>query len=123
MQWQLDDWLPAAIEQYKDLLKRGRRAALSWDNKETVAEFDELEFLRKQVYDRTYAEQWAINASVHFNNWANMSKEDFLPVTDAFRDLQGLFACPSCGGLLEKVPHKGTPQIVKCPCGKVNWNL
>ena len=123
MQWQLDDWLPAAMDQYRDLLKRGRGAASSWDDKDALAAFNELESVRKQTYDRTYVEQWSINASVHYNNWENMSKEDFSPVVDAFRDLQGLFLCSTCGGLLEAMPRKGNIEVVKCPCGKVNWNL
>ena len=123
MQWQLDDWLPAAMDQYKDLLKRGRLAALSWVDTETVATFDERESIRKQVYGRTFVEQWAINGSVHFSNWENASKQDFTPVVDAFRDLQALFECSSCGGLLQRLPSKGSPHSVKCPCGKVNWNL
>ena len=123
MQWQLDDWLPAAMDQYRDLVRRGRGAASSCGDSDALTTFDELESVRRQVYDRTYVEQWAINASVHYNNWANMSKEDFSPVADAFRDLQGLFTCSTCGGLLEKMPRKGTLQVAKCPCGKVNWNL
>ena len=123
MQWQLDDWLPAAVDKYKDLVRRGRRAASSWDDKDTVTSFDDLESVRKQIYGRTFVEQWAINDSVHYNNWANMSKEDFLPVVDAFSDLQSLFECSSCGGLLETFPHKGSLEVAKCPCGKFNWNL
>ena len=123
MQWQLDDWLPAAMDQYKDLVRRGRGAASSWGDKDALVSFQELESIRKQIYDRTYVEQWSINASVHYNNWENMSKEDFSPVVDAFRDLQGLFMCSTCGGLLEKMPRKGTLQAAKCPCGTVYWNL
>ena len=123
MQWQLDDWLPASMGQYKDLVRRGRRAASSWGDEDTVAAFNELESVRKQIYDRTHVEQWSINASVHYNHWAEMSKEDFLPVVDAFRDLQGLFECSFCGGLLEKVPRKGSLEVAKCRCGKLNWNL
>ena len=123
MQWQLDDVLPATIEQYKALLKRARHTAQSWGDKETLAALDELESVRKQIYGRTCMEQWAINASVHYNNWANMSREDFSPVVDAFRDLHALFLCSSCGGMLQKLPGKGPPEVVKCPCGKVNWNL
>ena len=123
MQWQLDDWLPAAMDQYKELIKRGRRAASSWRNGEAVSIFEELESVRKQVFGRTFVEQWSINASVHHNNWENMSREDFSPVADAFRDLQSLFECSTCGGLLKKIPRRGSTQIVKCPCGKFNWNL
>ena len=123
MQWQLDDWLPAAMDQYKDLIKRGRRSALSWGDSETAAAFDERESIRKQVYGRTHAEQWSINTSVHYNNWSDMSKEDFSPVVDAFRDLQSLFVCSTCDRLIEKMPRKGSLQAAKCPCGKINWNL
>ena len=123
MQWQLDDWLPAAMEQYKDLVKRWRRAAESWGDSDTVTAIDEQESIRKQIYARTHVEQWSVNTSVHYNNWADMSKEDFLPVVDAFRDLQGLFVCSNCDGLLEKMPRKGNLEFAKCPCGRINWNL
>ena len=123
MQWQLDDWLPAALAQYKDLLRRARGAALSWANTDAVAEFDELETVRRQIYDRTYVEQWSINASVHHNSWTDLSKEDFSSVVDAFHDLQGLFVCSTCGGLLALVPRKGPSEVVKCPCGKITWHL
>ncbi|MDP2948805.1 MAG: AAA family ATPase [Chloroflexota bacterium] len=123
MQWQLDDWLPAAMVQYKALLQRARRAAESWGNKEVLAALNELESVRKQIYGLTYVEQWAINASVHYNNWENMSRQDFSPVVDAFRDLHALFLCSICGGMLQKPLGKGSPEVVKCLCGKVNWNL
>ena len=123
MQWQLDDWLPAAMDEYKSLLQRGRRAASSWGNQVAMDELTELESVRTQVYARTFVEQWAINAAVHFNNWENMSRHDFVPVVDAFRDLHALFECSNCGKLLEKLPRKGPLQSVKCPCGATNFNL
>ena len=123
MQWQLDDWLPAAMNQYKNILQRGRRSASSWGDSEKTSKFDERESIRKQIYDRTFVEQWTINASVHYNQWENMSKEDFSPVVDAFKDLQSLFECSECGRLLEKTPRKGNAQFLKCPCATVSWNL
>ena len=122
-QWQLGDWLPAAMDEYKELLKKGRRAARSWGSSEILEKLDVLDSIRSQIYGRTYVEQWAINTSVHYNNWANMSSEDFSPVVDAFRDLQGLFSCSSCTGLIQALPSGGTPEVVKCPCGKIDWNL
>ena len=123
LQWQLDDWLPAAMDEYSTLVKRARRAALSWGKQGVVEALDEAESVRKQVYGRTFAEQWAINNNVHYNNWANMSGEEFSAVAEAFQDLHGLFTCSFCGGLLEKLPRKGTPRTLKCPCGEMNWNL
>ncbi len=122
-QWQLDDWLPAAIDRYKALLQRARRSASSWNNQEALAMLNELESVRKQIYGRTFAEQWAINAAVHYNNWENMSKEEFSDVVDAFRYLHSLFVCSVCGGMLQTFPRKGNAEIVKCPCGNINWNL
>ena len=123
MRWQLDDWLFAAMGEYKSLLKKGKSVASSWGNQADEEKLVELDSLRTQTYGRTSAEQWAINENVHFNSWANMSWPDFIPVVKAFRDLQELFKCPDCGMLLEKVPRKGTPEAVKCPCGAINWNL
>ena len=123
MRWQLDDWLFAAMGEYKRLLKEGKRAASSWGNQTDEKRLADLDTLRTQIYGRTSVEQWAINENVHFNSWANMSRKDFFPVVEAFRDLQELFSCPDCEMLLEKVPRKGTPEAVKCPCGATIWNL
>ena len=123
LQWQLDDWLPPAMAQYKELLRRARGAARSWGHTDAVEDFDELESVRKQVSAGTHVEQWAVNATVHYNSWADMSKEDFGPVVEAFKDLHQLFLCSACGGLLQLVPRKGSSQVVKCRCGRVNWNL
>ena len=123
MQWQLDDWLPAAMEEFKALLKRARRVASSWSDQADIDTLSELESVRSQTYGQTKAEEWAINANVHFNNWTNMSKQDFIPVVEAFRKLHALFECSDCGGLLEKVPRKGAYQAVRCPCDTTSWNL
>ena len=42
MRWQLDDWLFAAMGEYKRLLKEGKRAASSWDNQKDENKFFEL---------------------------------------------------------------------------------
>ena len=123
MQWQLDDWMKGATSRYKEIIGDGRKAAQSWGNKKGVEEFDALGSVRRQIYDRAGIEQWAINASIHYNSWADMSKEEFSDVVDAFRDLHGLFVCPACSGLLELIPRKGTSEIIKCRCGAVTWNL
>ena len=69
MQWQLDDWLFAAMGEYKSLLKQAKRAASSWGHQEAAHEYEELDSFRTQTFTRTHAEQWAINANVHFNSW------------------------------------------------------
>ncbi len=122
-QWQLDDWLPAAMERYKKLSLKAKGAANSWGYKEVAADFTDQDSIRKQIFGRSHVEQWSINALVHHNSWESLSKVEFAEVVDAFEDLHRLFICSCCGGLLCFVKHKGKDKAVQCPCGKVNWNL
>jgi len=122
-QWELGDFLPAAMERYRELLKLAKSAANSWGDKATLEMLNELDSTRAQIYKRSGAEQWTINANVHYNNWSNFLEQDFRPVVDAFRDLHGLFLCSSCGGMLRIATSGIKPVNVRCDCGKINWNL
>ena len=121
--WELGDFLPSAICQYKHLLAKAKESALSWDNKEVVEKIKEVDTIAGQIYSRTNAEQWAVNANLHYNNWANFEKNDFLPVIDAFQDVSALFKCNACGRILYLTYLGMKPVALKCDCGKVNWNL
>ncbi len=120
---ELGDFLPASIGQLRNYLKKAKISANSWNDRETVKMLSELDSTVGQIYSRTNAEQWAINASVHYNNWAALSAQDFLPVIESFQDLYGLFNCSKCGAMLYVVSDGPTVDSVKCACGKVNWNL
>ena len=91
LRWQLEDWLKGAREQYGNLLAAARTAAASWNDQEAITELQDQESVRKQIFGRINVEEWAINSAVHYNAWENMSRNDFSPVVDAFRDLHGLF--------------------------------
>lgn len=121
--WQLGDFLPAAISEYKSLLRLAKNAAQTWGDKDRFEMLQKSENEAQQIIERSKAEQWAINSSVHYNNWANLSEEDFRPVVEAFKHLCGLFLCSSCGGMLQLAIAEMTPMSVRCNCGKVNWNL
>jgi len=122
-QWELGDWLPAAMEQYRDLLKLAKAAANSWGDESGVEMLKELDSVRAQVYTRSGVEQWAVNAGVHYNNWANFLEKDFRPVVEAFYDLYNLFLCVNCGGMLRLTVSDKKPENVRCNCTKVNLNL
>jgi hypothetical protein len=121
--WELGDFLPAAMSRYRNLLKKAKNVAKSWDNQESFDEFQELESTVSQIYSRCGAEQWAVNVNVHYNNWANFSKYDFQPVIEAFEDLFKLFVCTQCMGVLHVTTKGIEPENVRCNCGFVNWNL
>ena len=120
---ELGHFLPAAVEQCGQLLRKAKKAAQSWGNEEWFERLRELDSTMGQVHQRTNAEQWAVNASVHYNKWAQFSLQDFRPVVEAFHDLCDLFLCSACGGML-RLAKTGTTEVsVRCPCGKVDWNL
>jgi len=120
---ELGDFLPAAMGQFRRLLRQAKQAAQSWGDQEAFEALIEEDSIASQVYTRTNAEQWALNANVHYNNWANFSANDFRPVVEAFRDLCGLFVCSKCEAMLGTAEKGHTPVAVRCSCGNVNWNL
>jgi energy-coupling factor transporter ATP-binding protein EcfA2 len=121
--YELGDFLPAAMSRYGSLIKKAELAARTWGNQESLEKLTELESTVSQINKRCGIEQWAINANVHYSNWANFSKNDFQPVTEAFEDLCKLFVCSTCAGMLH-VTTKGLDlENVRCNCGSVNWNL
>ena len=119
----LGDFLLPAMDKYREIVKKARKTAISWGDGERQIEFEEIDSIRSEIYKRTYAEQWAVNANVHYNNWANFSENDFRPVVDAFRDLCGLFVCSKCGGMLRLAMTGIKPVSARCNCGQVGWNL
>lgn len=123
--YELGDLLPAAIKQYRNLLKKAKKSANSWNQKDRLEQLAEIDSITSKIFERTQAEQWAVNANVHHNNWTNFSKLDFVPVVEAFQDLFSIFRCtnPDCGAILS-ISLVGTdPANLRCLCGQVNWNL
>lgn len=122
----LGDFLPAAIGTYNDLLNKGKEAAKSWDRQEEIKMLNMRSDRAKEVISRALGEQWTINTTVHFNSWANLGKEDFIPVVTAFRELcDNVFACDieGCDSVLKVTLDGPIPNGVRCKCGNVNWNL
>jgi len=123
--YDLGDFATAAIARYMSLLKDAKRAANSWNQVDVIDSLRETESVAKQVIQRSQVEQWAVNASVHYNEWANLGAADFRDVVDTFQDLLALFRCPQpdCGQLLHITWVDHAPMNVRCACGAVNWNL
>ncbi len=120
---ELGDFLIRSMNEYGSLLKKAKISARSWENEELINKLDNRDSVRRQIYSRTYAEQWAINANVHYNNWANFSVNEFRPVVEAFHDLCLLFLCNGCGGMLYIALQGFKPVNIRCKCGTINWNL
>lgn len=122
----LGDFLPAAIGTFCDLLSKAKDSANSWNRRDEVERLNKIDDNVKNVIKRALGEQWTINATVHYNAWANLNKEDFSPVVSAFKELcLSVFSCDNegCESVLKVTYDGATPSGVRCKCGHVNWNL
>ena len=121
--WDLGDFLPAAMGQFRKLLRQAKKAAQSWGDQDRLDALKQFDSTVGPIYARTNAEQWAVNANVHYTSWVNFHENDFRPVAEAFQDLCGLFVCPTCGAIIRLALAGMTPASVRCNCGALDWNL
>lgn len=121
--WDLGAFLKGAKKTYSEYLKKAKKAASSWNNQDDLEKYTEIQTLFAEAVQRSQTEQWGINENVHYSKWADFEKDDFLPIVEAFQDLEDLFICPTCKGVLTLNTKGITPSNVKCPCGNINWNL
>ena len=121
--WELGDYIKGAKNAYKESIKQAKKAAKSWGNADQIEKLDEIQSQYSEITQRTQSEQWGINDNVHYSKWADFSKEDFQPIAEAFQDMEGLFSCPHCNGMLALNMSGLTPTNLKCACGNISWNL
>lgn len=76
-----------------ELLKLAMKAAKSWVDQEQIAKVEVLQKARAEILVESNGEQWVINKAIHYNEWADLSKNDFKPVVTAFRKLLEQFRC------------------------------
>jgi len=123
--YQLGELFPPAISQMRKLFSRAKEAANSWNQKEVIQQLTAREKKFAILAEASKAEQWQVNTAIHYNSWDNLSKEDFNPVVEAFRELLSEFACsePECREYLRVLPDREIPESIRCGCGKININL
>lgn len=120
---ELGDYLKGANKALKKCLKQTKASANSWGKKEEVEELSNRETQIDETIKRTQMEHWGINENVHYTRWKDSEKDDFLPIVEAFQDLEEFFICPGCQGILSLNMKGETPSNVTCPCGQIFWNL
>ncbi len=123
--YDLGDLLPSVTSRWRDRLSKGIKAAAHWGHDEAKAKLETMQDEAATLIQKTNAEQWAINKSVHFNEWENFTSADFKEVADAFRALLDHIRCsnPKCGGYPYLTPRKGSSEQIRCSCGAININL
>lgn len=123
--YDLSSFFAAVKGRHGDLLKKAAVSANSWNNETAKQEVENLKEERAKAILAQDVENWAINALVHNNDWASMSKVDFAPVIEACKEFLSLFTCSNetCDGWVYVLGIPGREQELRCPCGALTLNL
>lgn len=123
--YELGDFFNAVKGRHGDWLGKAAASANSWNNDAAKQQVAALKEQRSKALLAQEGENWAINALVHHNEWAAMSKADFAPVVEACKQFLDLFTCsnPDCGSWIYVVGQPGHEEALKCKCGSLNLNL
>lgn len=123
--YDLGDLLPPVLKRWQNRLDKGIKAASHWGNDEDKGKISEKRSEANALISATYVEQWAINPSVHFNEWENFESNEFAKVVAAYKRLLDSMRCSNekCGTLPYLVPRKGSSVQMRCDCQLININL
>ncbi len=121
--YDLGDLLPAAMSAMSEVYKKAKVSAQSWGDNARFDEINACHVTFTAAVAQSQSEQWEINPAVHYNEWANVQRQDFEPVVAAFKQLEREFECPVCGDLVYIVKAGRTKESARCGCAKVNLNL
>jgi recombinational DNA repair ATPase RecF len=120
--YDLGSLMPVAIKRYSTLLTKGIEAAKSWDNKELQGNLEKEKKDFSELKSVMSDDWWQINSAIHFNNWANLEKNDFKHTVNDFRELIESLRCKKCNCLFYVLPERGVEESVRCNCGE-KFNL
>lgn len=123
--YDLGEFQSAIKGRHGDWLKKAAAAADSWGNSDAQQKIKELRKAHSNAMLMQEKESWAVNALVHYNEWATMSKSDFRPVVEAWKQFLCLFRCGNeeCGSWIGVSGTPGHEDSLRCRCGAYNFNL
>jgi hypothetical protein len=121
--YDLGQFLDGVKRRHGKLLGLAAKSADSWGNADAQAAVARLKADRSAATLLQQDEHWLVNKAVHYNSWANLSKADFVPVLEAWKQLLALFFCSSCESTISVAGPPHEPQNLRCSCGAYNLNL
>ena len=123
--YDLGDLTSAVKGAHTKWLKQAADSANSWNNEAAKVRVQQLKTARAAAVLAQEGEHWAVNSSIHYNDWATMSKADFAPVVEAWREFFSLFTCdnPECESWIYVAGDRGREDALRCSCGTYDLNL
>lgn len=122
--YDMGELLSSVISRQGELLKLAAKAARSWGDGEQLNKVEEFQTARTAIQKAKGGEDWVVNKAIHYNEWADLSRNDFTPVVSVFKDLLQQFRCsrPECDSWLSVTP-RNEPVDLRCSCGAIRFNL
>jgi hypothetical protein len=122
--YDMGELLSAVISRQGELLRMAAKAAKSWGDDEQAKKVEDFQKTRASILAAKGGEEWVINKAIHYNEWADLSRNDFTPVVAAFKELLQQFRCakPKCDSWLSVIPRH-EPVDLRCSCGSLRLNL
>ncbi|MBW3565433.1 MAG: ATP-binding protein [Acidobacteria bacterium] len=114
--------LSAVVRRQGELLGKAEKAAKSWKNEAEVKRVNDLQQERSEILTEVNGEDWVINKALHYNEWADLSREDFRPVVSVFRRLLQQFRCSRCDSWVH-LSSRVNAEDLRCVCGEFRLNL
>jgi hypothetical protein len=123
--YDLGDLMPHVMKKWQKRLEDGEKSAAYWKLDDVKTAIAAKRAKVKELIAKTKAEEWAINPSVHFNEWANLQPQEFQEVVDAFKEFSENLRCENenCKSYLYVLPRKGKAEEMRCNCGTTTINL
>lgn len=124
-QWELGEYASAAVSALKTAAERAVKNFKKAKQDDKAKELEGFYETAKSVIAKSNIEQWAVNAEVHYNKWANLTKNDFSPVVESFKEVFKIFECSKCHGLLnmEHGVRASNTKSVVCNCRNICWDV
>jgi hypothetical protein len=118
------DLLTGASNALADAFKKAKASANSWNKQDEVSAIAQRAAAFDAARELARVDQWQLNAGVHYNPWADLTKEDFQHVVAAHKAFAAHFACAgTCCELLYVLPEYKPKEVLRCACGGTNLNL
>lgn len=117
------DLMTGAANALADAFKKAKASANSWNKQDLVTTIGARAAAFKEAREAAKVDQWQLNAGVHYNPWADLTREDFQHVVDAHKAFVAHFECANCSELLWVLPEYKPKEQLCCACGDANLNL
>lgn len=119
----LGDLIDPAAAKLNKLYSQSIKANDSWGNDNIVKKIEELKIGLEKARKNAGSEYWAINPTTHYNEWASLSPNDFLPVAKSYEELFKHFKCSKCNSMLTLAMSGSEELALICTCMDVNLTL